>query len=113
MSRVLAVIAACLLLCVRAVEADTVQTNVTQLSNSGSYKVRLAAALALSKSKDARAVIALADALENDTDPTIRREPVMPGIQPVWPRMVNRISLKSTLVRSRMLLFRNEHYFCG
>jgi len=73
MSRVLAVIAACLLLCVRAVAADTVQTNVTQLSTSGSYKVRLAAALALSKSKDARAVIALADALENDTDPTIRR----------------------------------------
>ena len=73
MSRVLAVIAACLLLCVRAVEADTVQTNVTQLSSSGSYKVRLAAALALSRSKDARAVIALADALESDTDPTIRR----------------------------------------
>ena len=59
MSRVLAVIAACLLLCVRAVEADTVQTNVTQLSTSGSYKIRLAAALALSKSKDARAVIAM------------------------------------------------------
>ncbi len=73
MSRVLAVIAACLLLCVRAVQADTVQTNVTQLSTSGSYKIRLAAALALSKSKDARAVIAVADALENDADSTIRR----------------------------------------
>ncbi|MBA3457608.1 MAG: HEAT repeat domain-containing protein [Deltaproteobacteria bacterium] len=73
MSRALAVIAACLLLCVRAVAADTVQTNVTQLSSSASYKIRLAAALALSKSKDARAVIALADALQNDRDATIRR----------------------------------------
>ncbi len=74
MSRSLAVIAACcLMLCVRTVAADTVTTNVTQLSSSQSYKIRLAAALALSKSKDARAVIALADALQNDTDPTIRR----------------------------------------
>jgi len=73
MSRTLAVIAACLVLCVRTVAADTVTTNVSQLSGSPSYKVRLAAALALSKSKDARAVIALADALETDSDPTIRR----------------------------------------
>lgn len=73
MSRALAVIAACLLLCIRTVTADTITTNVTQLSGSASYKIRLAAALALSKSKDARAVIALADALETDTDPTIRR----------------------------------------
>ena len=73
MSRTLAVIAACLVLCVRTVAADTVTTNVSQLSGSQSYKVRLAAALALSKSKDARAVIALADALGNDVDPTIRR----------------------------------------
>lgn len=73
MSRTLAVIAACLVLCVRTVAADTVSANVTQLSGTASYKIRLAAALALSKSKDARAVIALADALENDSDPTIRR----------------------------------------
>ena len=73
MSRTLAVIAACLVLCVRTVAADTVTTNVSQLSGSRSYKVRLAAALALSKSKDARAVIALADALGNDVEPTIRR----------------------------------------
>lgn len=72
MSRSLAVIAACLILCARTVTADTIDTNVTQMASS-SYKVRLAAALALSKSKDARAVIALADALENDKDPTIRR----------------------------------------
>jgi len=73
MSRALAVIAACLMLCLRTVSADSVTTNVTQLSSSQSYKIRLAAALALSKSKDARAVIALADALQNDTDETIRR----------------------------------------
>jgi hypothetical protein len=73
MSRALAVIAACLVLCIRAVAADTIDTNVTQLSNARSYKVRLAAALALSKSRDARAVIALADALESQRDATIRR----------------------------------------
>jgi hypothetical protein len=73
MSRTLAVFAACLVLCVRTVAADTVSTNVTQLSGSASYKIRLAAALALSKSRDARAVIAIADALETDTDATIRR----------------------------------------
>jgi hypothetical protein len=73
MSRTLAVFAACLVLCVRTVAADTVDTNVSQLSNGKSYKVRLAAALALSKSKDARAVLALAEALETDADATIRR----------------------------------------
>ncbi|MDB4962623.1 MAG: hypothetical protein JWP01_2622 [Myxococcales bacterium] len=73
MSRTLAVLAACLVLCVRTVAADTVDTNVSQLENGKSYKVRLAAALALSKSKDARAVLALAESLETDTDPTIRR----------------------------------------
>ncbi len=73
MSRTLAVVAACLVLCIRTVSADTTETNVAQLASGGSYKVRLAAALALSKSRDARAVIAVADALTNDTDPTIRR----------------------------------------
>ncbi|MBL9015275.1 MAG: HEAT repeat domain-containing protein [Myxococcales bacterium] len=73
MSRTLAVATACLMLCIRTASADTIATNVDQLSTGSTYKVRLAAALALSKSKDARAVIAVADALESDADPTIRR----------------------------------------
>lgn len=72
MSRVLAVIAACVVLCIRTATADTIDTNVSQMASS-SYKVRLAAALALSKSRDPRAVIALADAIEGDRDATIRR----------------------------------------
>src|SRR3954463_1928292 len=73
MSRTLAVVAACLVLCMRTASADTTETNVQQLQSGGTYKGRLAAALALSRSRDARAVIAVADALANDTDPTIRR----------------------------------------
>jgi hypothetical protein len=73
MSRTLAVFAACLTLCIRTAGADTTETNVSQLASGSTYKVRLAAALALSKSRDARAVIAVGDALTNDPDPTIRR----------------------------------------
>ena len=73
MSRALAVIAACLLLCARVASADTIDQYVKDLGGGAGYKVRLAAALALSKSKDARAVIALADALNGDSDATIRR----------------------------------------
>lgn len=75
MSRVVAVIAACLVvLCAAQVRADTLDQNVRELADSNtSYKVRLAAALALSKSKDARAVLALADALDKDENPTVRR----------------------------------------
>jgi hypothetical protein len=72
MTRTLAVIAACLVLCTRVAFADTIDQNVKDLG-AGGYKVRLAAALALAKSKDPRAVIALADALHTDADPTIRR----------------------------------------
>jgi hypothetical protein len=73
MSRVLAVVAACLL-CVRVAHADAVDANVRQLSNtSAAHKVRLASALALAKSRDPRAVIGLAEALANDGDSTIRR----------------------------------------
>lgn len=61
-----------LLLCGGAARADTIDTSIRQMSASG-YKVRLAAALALSKSRDPRAVIALADALIKDGDSTIRR----------------------------------------
>jgi hypothetical protein len=70
--RALAVVAAWLLLWGGAARADTIDTSIRQMGDS-SYKVRLAAALALSKSRDARAVIALADALVKDDDSTIRR----------------------------------------
>jgi HEAT repeats len=74
MSRALAVVAACLVgLCARRAGADAIAKNVAQLSGGGNYKVRLAAALALSKSRDARAVIAIADALDKDEQATIRR----------------------------------------
>jgi hypothetical protein len=74
--RASAVVVACLLgaWCARA-SADAIDTNVRDLSPAArtGYKVRLAAALALSKSKDGRAVIAVSDALEHDDDATIRR----------------------------------------
>jgi hypothetical protein len=73
--RALAVVAAWLLL-VGVARADTVDASIRQMTDS-SYKVRLAAVLALSKSHDPRAVIALADALAGarlkDDEPTIRR----------------------------------------
>jgi hypothetical protein len=72
MSRALAVFAACWLLCSNTARADQIAQNVRELS-TGSSKVRLAATLSLSKSKDARAVLAVSGALTNDTDPTIRR----------------------------------------
>ncbi|HEY4183055.1 MAG TPA: HEAT repeat domain-containing protein [Kofleriaceae bacterium] len=75
MSRASAVIAACLLLtATSAALADTTDTNIAQLhSKKGTYKVRLSAALALSKTHDPRSIIALADALLNDADATVRR----------------------------------------
>lgn len=71
--RVLAVVAACLMLCARTVAADAVDTNVRQLDRTNHYKVRLAASLSLAKSRDARAVIALASALRNDVEAGVRR----------------------------------------
>jgi hypothetical protein len=73
MSRVLAVVTACLLGWGARAAADTVEYNVHELGSSDSYKIRLAAAFALAKSHDPRAVIALADALIRDDDATIRR----------------------------------------
>lgn len=70
--RALAVVAAWLLLLGGPARADTVDTNIHQMADS-SYKVRLAAVLALSKSHDPRAVIAISDALRRDEEPTIRR----------------------------------------
>jgi hypothetical protein len=69
--RALAVVAACFL-SAGVARADTVDTNIHQMADS-SYKVRLAAVLALSKSHDARAVIVIAGALRRDDEPTIRR----------------------------------------
>jgi len=54
-------------------DADAIERNIRQLSGEHSYKVRLAAALALSKSTDPRAVLAVADALSHDENPTVRR----------------------------------------
>jgi hypothetical protein len=61
------------ILCASTAIADSVDRNIKQLATETSYKVRLAAALALSKSKDARAVLAVSDALSHDEDPTVRR----------------------------------------
>ncbi len=71
MSRALAVLTACLLLS-RTASADAIDQSVKELQ-ARSQKVRLAAALALSKSKDARAVLAVSAALTDDKDSTIRR----------------------------------------
>lgn len=72
MSRALAVFAACLLLSSGLAHADQIDQNVKAL-RAKSSKVRLAATLSLSKSKDARAVLAVSGALNDDSDPTIRR----------------------------------------
>jgi hypothetical protein len=74
LSRALAVLAACLVLAGHAVAAaDAIDTSVHQLGTDDSYKVRLAAALALAKAHDPRAVIALAGSLRNDGDAAVRR----------------------------------------
>ncbi|HUQ06472.1 MAG TPA: hypothetical protein VM261_28410 [Kofleriaceae bacterium] len=53
--------------------ADSIDNEVQQLNAAASYKRRLAAALALSKVHDGRAVAALASALRADGEPQIRR----------------------------------------
>jgi hypothetical protein len=70
--RALAVLTAWLVLWCGVARADSIDLNIRQMADR-SYKVRLAAALALAKSEDPRAVIALADALERDRESTIRR----------------------------------------
>ena len=74
MSRAHAVLTACLLLplLLGNAVADPIDQSVKE-TQAKSQKVRLAATLALSKSKDARAVLAVSGALTNDSDPTIRR----------------------------------------
>jgi hypothetical protein len=70
--RLVAVVTAWLLLCGRPAYADAIESNVRQLAGGG-YKARLAAALALAKSRDTRAVLALANAVVSDDEATIRR----------------------------------------
>jgi uncharacterized protein (UPF0147 family) len=53
--------------------ADELDPEIDQLAHAESYKVRLAAAINLSKSHEAKAVAALATALIRDDEPTIRR----------------------------------------
>jgi len=78
MSRVLAVIVACMLSVSALARADTIEATARDLASSdSSYKVRLAAALALGKSHDPRAVIAVSRALGHDEDATIRRIAVL------------------------------------
>ncbi|HEY5938584.1 MAG TPA: HEAT repeat domain-containing protein [Kofleriaceae bacterium] len=70
--RAVVLAAVCLALAASSVLADTIDTNIRAL-DGGSYKVRLSAALSLAKSRDKKAVIALARALRGDGDATIRR----------------------------------------
>lgn len=72
MGRALAVLTACLLLCSGAAHADSIDRSVRQLS-AHATKVRLAAVLALSKSRDPRAVLAVSSSVTKDRDPTVRR----------------------------------------
>lgn len=53
--------------------ADELDPMIEQLARGDGYKLRLAAAINLSKSHDARAVVALATALIRDDEDTIRR----------------------------------------
>src|SRR4051812_26130037 len=72
MSRAMAVIAACLLLCGDVAWADSIDTSVKE-TTSKAEKVRLEAVLALAKSKDARAVLAVSSVVNADSDAKIRR----------------------------------------
>ena len=70
---VLAPLVFCLALAPPA-RADNVAHSVRQLRSSGDYKIRLSAALLLAKQDgDARAVVALAQALADDRESTVRR----------------------------------------
>lgn len=57
----------------RTAAADEVASNVRKLEATSPYKVRLASALSLSKSRDPRAVIALATAIRDEREEAIRR----------------------------------------
>ncbi len=61
-----------LLLAMRPASADAIDVTIKEL-NSSNYKSRLSAALALAKSSDARAVMALINVLQSDQDSALRR----------------------------------------
>jgi hypothetical protein len=74
MSRVLAMLAVVLLVgSSHRAYADAIEMSVKELAAGKPSKVRLAAVLALSKSKDPRAVLAVSNTMNRDDDPTIRR----------------------------------------
>ncbi len=66
-------LAVSVMLCSSTARADVIDKNADRLAYGANYRVRLAAALALSKANDARAVVALAAALDRDEAPMIRR----------------------------------------
>lgn len=68
-----AMIVLCALFAPANARADELDPQIDQLAHAESYKVRLAAAINLSKSRDTKAVYALATALIKDDEPTIRR----------------------------------------
>lgn len=55
------------------VRADAIQDQIEELEEGSTYKVRLAAATALSKTSDDRAVLALSNAVKKDKDAAVRR----------------------------------------
>jgi hypothetical protein len=61
------------LVATRRAHADELDPQIDQLGHAESYKVRLAAAINLSKSREAKAVAALSTALIKDEEATIRR----------------------------------------
>lgn len=73
MRRVCVAAAAVLLVCGTPAWAESVRTQVRQLQNSPDYRVRISAALSLAKTRDRRAVVALATALQRDSEGSIRR----------------------------------------
>jgi hypothetical protein len=68
-------VVACALLAMAAASAraDAIDKQAKDLRGESPYKVRLAATLALAKSRDARAVIALSGVLSHDEDATLRK----------------------------------------
>ena len=58
---------------VAAAGRDTVTTRLKQLTDGSAFKVRLSAAVSLGKSRDPRAIIALAYAVRKDSSATVRR----------------------------------------
>src|SRR5262245_45642091 len=62
-----------LVVLIRVAAADELDPQIDQLAHAESYKVRLAAAINLSKRHEPKAVMALATALVKDDEATIRR----------------------------------------